>query len=236
VRTLPISNVLEAAAYAVVGERCRHAHLHDARGELQTLHSAIDLLARAAKTPGDNAALAEKACALAKRALANHERSLVDLLNRMAPHDAAVVAINVGKLVSDVLRILRNDALRKAIVFRFDAPLDVFIVAQPHLCEMVILGLCVMTIDELAAGASIGVTVGRSDSHAFIEWQTDTPWPNVRSPEHLCHAAHETLSPYELLLAVAWRWTSTNGGRVELPAERYLQDALRIYYPIQPSG
>jgi hypothetical protein len=236
VKPLPISDVLEAAAYAVVGERCRKAHLHDARGELQTLHSAIELLARAAKTPGENAALADKASALAKRALANHEKSLVELLNRMTPHDAAVAAVNLGRLVSEVLRILRNDALSKSIDFRFQAVADVSIKAQPNLCEMVILGLCAITIDELAAGTRIDVTVGRSDSHAYIEWKSDIPWPAARRPEDLWHSARATLSPYELLLAVAWRWTSMNGGRIELPADVGARDSLRIYYPIHLSG
>jgi hypothetical protein len=235
VKVLPLSGVLEAAAYAVVGERCRQAHLHDARGELQTLHSAIELLARAAKAPGENAALAEKASALARRSLANHEKSLVELLNRMTPHDATVVSVDVGQLVGEVLRILRNDALSKSIAFRFEAVQGVCIVAQPHLCEMVVLGLCAMIIDELAAGASIDVAVGRSDSHAFIEWKSNIPWPTVRSPEALWHSAQTTLTPYELLLAVAWRWTSTNGGRVELPVEPNVHDVLRIYYPTHSS-
>jgi hypothetical protein len=236
VKVLPLSDVLEAAAYAVVGERCLQAHLHDARGELQTLHSAIELLARAAKSPGENAALAEKASALARRSLASHEKSLIELLNRMTPHDATVVSVDVGELVGAVLRILRNDALSKSIVFRFDAVQGVFIVAQPHLCEMVVLGLCAMTIDELAAGASINVSVGRSDSHAFIEWKSDIPWPTVRTPEDLWRSAKATLTPYELLLAVAWRWTTTNGGRVELPTEPQVRDVLRIYYPSHSSG
>jgi hypothetical protein len=236
VKPLPLSDVLEAAAYAVVGERCRQAHLHDARGELQTLHSAIELLARAAKTPGENAAMAEKASALAKRALANHEKSLVELLNRMTPHDANMATVNVGQLVGEVLRILRNDALSKSIDFRFTAAADVSIEAQPNLCEMVILGLCAMTIDELAAGASIAVTVGRLDSQAYIEWKSDIPWPAVRRPEELWHSARASLSPYELLLAVAWRWTTTNGGRVELPADPHARGALRIYYPLHSSG
>jgi hypothetical protein len=235
VKVLPLSGVLEAAAYAVVGERCRQAHLHDARGELQALHSAIELLARAAKTPGENAALAEKASVLARRSLANHEKSLVDLLNRMTPHDATVVSVDVGQLVSDVLRVLRNDALSKSIAFHFEPVQGVSIIAQPHLCEMVILGLCVMIIDELAAGASVHVTVGRSDSHAVIEWKPDIPWPAVRNPRDLWNSAQGSLTTYELLLAVAWRWTSTNGGRMELPTEPHSHDALRIYYPAHSS-
>lgn len=202
-KLLPINDVLEAAAYAVVGERCRKAHLHDARGELRTLHSAIELLARAAKTPGENAALADKASALAKRALANHEKSLVELLNRMTPNDAAVAAVNLGHLVSEVLRNLRNDALSKSIDFRFEALADVSIKAQPNLCEMVILGLCAITIDDLAAGTCINVTVGRLDSDAYIEWKSDIPWPAARKPEDLWHSAPPALSPYELLLAAA---------------------------------
>jgi hypothetical protein len=100
---------------------------------------------------------------------------------------------------------------------------------------MVVLGLCAMTIDQLAAGASINVTVGRLDTHAFIEWRADIPRPTVRSPEDLWHSARATLTPYELLLAVAWRWTSTNGGRVELPTETHVRDVLRIYYPSRSS-
>jgi hypothetical protein len=236
VKLLPISDVLEAAAYAVVGERCRQAHLHDARGELQTLHSAIELLARAAKTPGENTGLADKASALAKRALAVHEKSLVELLNRMTPHNAAVVPVNVGLLVAEVLRVLRNDALSKSINFRFEAVADVSIEAQPNLFEMVILGLCAMTIDELASGACIAVTVGRLDSHAYVEWKSNIPWPAVRRPEELWHSARAALSPYELILAVAWRWTSANGGRVELPEDPQVRDTLRIYYPNHSSG
>jgi hypothetical protein len=236
VKPLPISDVLEAAAYAVVGERCRQAHLHDARGELQTLHSAIELLVRAAKTPGENTALADKASAVAKRALAIHEKSLVELLNRMTPHNAAVARLNVGRLVSEALRILRNDALSKSIEFRFETLADVSIEARPNLCEMVILGLCAMNIDEVAAGACIAVSVGQMDGLAYVGWKSDIPWPALRKPEDLWHSAQATLSPYELLLAVAWHWTSTNGGRVELPANPQVRDAMRIYYPIHVSG
>jgi hypothetical protein len=236
VKPLPISDVLEAAAFAVVGERCRQALLHDARGELQTLHSAIERLTRAAKTPGENTALADKASALAKRALAAHEKSLVELLDRMTPHDAVTAPLNVGRLVSETLRILRNDALSKSIEFRFEALADVSIETQPNLCEMVILGLCAMSIDELAVGASVAVTVGRMDGHAYVGWKSDTPWPAVRKPEDLWHSAREALSAYELLLAVAWRWTSTHGGRVEVPQGSQVRDAMRIYYPIHGSG
>jgi hypothetical protein len=210
--------------------------LHDARGELQTLHSAIELLTRAAKAPGENTALADKASALAKRTLAMHEKSLVELLNRMTPHDAAVAPLNVGRMVSEALRILRNDALSKSIEFRFEELADVSIEAQPNLCEMVILGLSAMTVDELAAGSSIAVSVGRVNGHAYVGWKSDIAWPAVREPEELWHSARESLSPYELLLAVAWHWTTTNGGRVELAADPQVRDAMRIYYPIHPAG
>jgi hypothetical protein len=139
-------------------------------------------------------------------------------------------------LVGEVLRILRNDALSKSIDFRFEAVADVFIKAQPNLCEMVILGLSAITIDELAAGTSVGVAVGVSDSHAYIEWKSNIPWPAARGPEDLWHSARATLSPCELLLAVASRWTSMHGGSVELPAAPHVRDSLRIYYPIHLSG
>ncbi len=108
---LSLNDALDAAAFALVGERCRHAHLHDIRGELQTLQSSLELLARSAKNPTEKIALAEKATALARRALASHEKALLEFVNQITPHVEAPAPVDVREMVDGALRFLRNPAL-----------------------------------------------------------------------------------------------------------------------------
>jgi hypothetical protein len=229
-KPLALSDFLEAAAYAVVGERCRQAHLHDLRGELQTLHSSLELLMRAAKTPGTHAPLAEKAGALAKKTLLDHEKSLVELLNVLTPHGESATPVDVGGLMGDIVRFLRNDASRKSIVLRLDAPPGISILAHPHKSKVALLGLCSMTLDELPAGASLTISVGQCDSLAFVEWKSDRPLTAADTPLESWDPPR-ALSPYELLLVFAWRWTSANGGRMDLPSTERGRETMRLYYP-----
>ena len=73
-KAVSFTQVLDAAAYALIGERCQQAYIHDIRGGLQAINSAVELLARSVKSPAQNGALLEKASALghriAKRSLA----------------------------------------------------------------------------------------------------------------------------------------------------------------------
>jgi len=228
---ISLSDALDAAAYALVGERCRHAHLHDIRGELQTLQSSLELLARSAKTPADNIALADKATALARRALANHEKALVEFVNQTTPHDEAAVAVDVRDMVNSALRSLRNDAANKSITFKVESAADLRIVAQPYRSRLLIMGLFAMTIDELPRGAAVTVTLCRAESDVLIEIQSAVKWPAVRSPEDLWSSATSQVPPHDLLLAVTSRWASANGGRVEPPQDSQSHPALRLYYP-----
>jgi hypothetical protein len=235
INNLSLNDALDAAAYAFVGERCRHAHLHDIRGELQTLQSSLELLARSAKNPTDNTALADKATALARRALANHEKALVEFVNHITPHEEAAVTVDVREMVNSALRSLRNDAANKSVTFKVESAADLHIVAQPYRSRLLILGLFAMTIDELNRGAAVTVTLGRADSDVLIEIQSAVIWPPVRSPEDLWSSATSQVPPHDLLLAVTSRWASANGGRVEPPQESQSRPALRLYYPRSPS-
>jgi len=227
---LSLGDALDAAAYAWVGARCRHAHLHDIRGELQTLQSSLELLARSARNAGENIALAEKATALARRALASHEKSLVDYVNRMTPHEEAAVPIEVRDMVNRALGILRNDAANKSITFKVESGAELRIRAQPYRAELLILGLLAMTIDELSAGSVVKVLIQARDSHVVLEIQSDLICPAIRAPEDLwCGAI--PVSPLELLLGVTSRWAAANGGRVEASVDSRASGVLRIYYP-----
>lgn len=232
---LALRDCLEAAACAVVGERCRQAHLHDLRGGLQALHSALELLMRAAKGAGTNGSIAEKAGALAKKTLADHENSLVELLNVLTPHEETAVPVKLGGLVGDIVRFLRNDASGKSVALQLEADPAVSIRALPHRSKVAMLGLCAAIIDEVPAGSSVAITVGRRESLAFVEWKADGPIRAPSRPPSAWDPGRCPGSPYELLLANAWHWSSENGGRVELPAHPLEPGIMRLYYPFHPS-
>jgi len=231
-------DVFEAAAYALVGERCRQSYLHQVRGGLQSLHTAVELLVRAAATPGDNPALAERAAALARRALQNHEKSMAELFNELAPMQESADSLNVGEVVAEVLRFIRNDAAGRSITFRVESATDVWVMAQPHKLRLLLLGLVTSLIDAAAPGAVIDVAVARAIPHAMIEFRSGVLCPAFPDPQHLWQSGTTPGSAYELLLALTQRWSTANGGRLEPPVDPQVPGALRIYYPLAslPTG
>jgi signal transduction histidine kinase len=234
-KAIPSIDLLEAAAYALVGERCRQSYLHDIRGGLQSLHTAVELLVRAAMSTGENPALAEKATAIARRAVQNHEKSLAELLDQLTPSKETAATVNVGEVVSEVLRFIINEASGKSISFRFEPAPEVLVVAQPRKLRLLILGLSSSLIDAAAPRAVIDVAVARENRDAMIEFRSSVPCPALRSPEDLWHSGGAMSSPYELLLVLTQSWASTNGGRLERPTDAHLPHALRIYYPLASS-
>ena len=220
-------DVLGAAAYALVSERCRQSYLHDIRGGLQTLNSAVELLIRAAKNPGDNAALAEKASFVARRAVLNHEKSLLDLVNQVTPQTEVADRVDAGQLMSDVLRFVANDLANKSVSFRLQSASDVFVLAERHKFRLLVLGLICMLADELAPGAVVDVKVTRSDSDALIEFNPTIPCPSVLDSKHQWESPGAMSSPCELLLSLTQQWAFANGGGLELSPT-----ALRIHYPL----
>jgi len=117
-KAVSFTQVLDAAAYALIGERCQQAYIHDIRGGLQAINSAVELLARSVKSPAQNGALLEKASALAHRAMATHEQTVIDIVQGMAPIDEPACTVDLGEVVHEVLHFLRNDAFAKSISFR----------------------------------------------------------------------------------------------------------------------
>jgi signal transduction histidine kinase len=223
--------LLDAAAWGLVGERCRPSYLHDLRGSLQVFHSAVELLFRAANGPGGNTALAEKASALARRAIESHETLLAEVFNQITPQQEAPVSVDVGAMVGDVLRFLRGEIARKSITFQLQSVENVLVLAQQHKFRLIILGLASSLADALAAGSLVEIAVTRLDSNAVVEFKSNMPRPSILQPEQLWSSAGATISSYELLLSVAQRWLSVNRGFLELPAPGQLPGALRICYP-----
>jgi hypothetical protein len=189
---------------------------------LQALNGALEVLARAAKGPGENPALADKAVGLARRALQNHEQTLLELVHQVAPQPETASTVNVGELVSDVLRFVRNDAANKAIVFRLSSTPDVLVRAPVHEMRLLLLGICCTLADGLQAETVVEVAVTRQEPSAQVEFQPALPATRSSSP---------AWPLYELLLEVARHRVSAAGGRCDLPSAAESSQVLRISYP-----
>jgi hypothetical protein len=231
--TQPV-DVLEAAVYAIVTERYRRSYLHDIHGDLQGLYGGVELLVRAADGRVTNASLADKASALVKRALQNHEKMLIDLVNQVAPTSETPIAVNMGDLAADVLRFVKSDFASKSVTFRFESAPDVVVLAQAGRLRTLILGLCAAAADELAPDSVVELGVTRSDSHALLEFRSMKSYRAfAANSEDAWRAGSEASCP-ELVLALTRRWMSAIGGRVEL-TEDGLPSTLRIFYPLASS-
>ncbi len=232
-KTITSNDMLEAAAYALVSERCRVSYVHDIRGGLQALYGGLELLSRAAKNPG-NGFLADKAAGLARSALAKHEKSLVDLVDQLTPRQEAAVPVNVGELLGDILRFIRNDVANKSITFRLHSEREIVVLAEAHKIRLLLLGLSITLSDGLDAGTVVSVSVTRSGHYALIEYASVIPSPTVPHLAEIWGSTNPVSSPRELLLSLSQAWASANGGRLELAAEAAGSTAVRLYYPAMP--
>ncbi len=223
-------DMLEAAAYALVSERCRASYIHDIRGGLQGLYGGVELLARAAKST-DNPGLADKAAGLARSALAKHEKSLVDLVDKLTPRPESAARVDIGGLLADILQFIRNDVANKAITFRLEAARDLPVLAEAHKIRLLLLGLSITLTDGLAAGTVVDVKVTRSDQFALIQYASVVPCPVIPTVDEIWGSTDPVSSARELLLSVTQYWASANGGRLEVSVEAAGASAVRLYYP-----
>jgi hypothetical protein len=224
-------DLLEAAAYALIGQRCREFYLHDIRGGLQALQGSVELLVRAAKSPG-NLPVAEKAAVLARSAMLKHEKSLVELLDQLTPRRESASSVNVGDLLGEVLRFVRNDAAGKSITLRLQNSQELAVLAEAHKFRFLLIGLCVTLTDGLAAGAMVDIKLTRSGPNALIEFCCIVPCASIPKPEDFWGSNGRLPTPPELLLTLTQAWAFANGGAVELPADSPASTAVRLYYPL----
>jgi hypothetical protein len=213
---LPLPEVLASALQGIVTRRLQHAYLHDVRGGLQALHSALELLSRYAAL-GPGSPQAEKAVALAKRTVANHEASIFDLVRHLAFAGDESVATNVGEIVRDATRILRNEAAHKSIRFELQCAPDAIIVTQPGKCRLFVLGLLIGLMDELESGSALHAEVRDSDGRVLVQLKSQANVVSVSSLQSVwLKTLPEGVSQLELALAAAGDWIVTNGGTLEV--------------------
>jgi signal transduction histidine kinase len=229
-KAITTRDMLEAAAFALVSERCRASYVHDIRGGLHALYGGVELLSRAAKNP-DNGILADKAAGLARSALAKHEKSLIDLVDQLSPRQEAAVPVNVGELVGEILRFIRNDVANKSVTFRLQTERDIVVLAEAHKIRLLLLGLSITLTDGLDPGTVIDVSVTRSSHYALIEFASFVSSPTVPELKDIWGSTGPVASARELLLSLSQAWASDNGGRLELTGEPTRSTGVRLYYP-----
>ena len=225
-------DVFEAAAYALVAKRWRESYVHDARGRQQALQSAVELLLRAANSRGEQLAVSVKAAALARRAMAADEISLIDLLDQVAPQAQAPIALNLVEMLGELLRFMRNDAARKSIEFHLDSGPELFIFTQSKKLRMLLLGLSAVMIDELGNGSRVEFSAKKVELQVHLEIRSSMSWPSTGGAKLAWPpAAGPTYLTSSLFLLLSRQWLEENGGEIQTLTLGGPASVLRITYP-----
>jgi hypothetical protein len=159
------ADVVAAAARASIHRRFAASYVHDVRGTMQALFSAIELLGRSAQSA--NAARVEKAYELARRAMSNHEKSTIDVLSSLAQESSEAAATDLGALVVETAHFLRNDAATKGVKL-IGTPAEVFVTAPRAELRTLLVGLMAAAIDATASGGELRVSAAREGDAAVL--------------------------------------------------------------------
>jgi hypothetical protein len=230
--TWQVDDVLEAAVQTLINDRCRRAYIHDMRGGLQAIYNSFELLARSAKNGTQNAALIDGAASMVKRAMANHEQALLDIVNHVIGPEGTAEVVDLGQLIHEAQQFLRNDALSRGIVLRLSGQQNVLVAAQRNKLRSLILGLLLVGIDALPAGAELQVELSVVESFALLELRSELTYGAILEPEQLLSRPSADLRSQELVLGFARHWITARGGRVEVHSPIDGQTGLRVYYPL----
>jgi signal transduction histidine kinase len=225
-------DVLDAAVQTLINERCRHAYLHDMRGGLQAIYSSIELLARSAKNGAQNPALVDSAASLAKRAMANHDRSVGDIVNQVTGPDGAPEILNLSDLVRQSRHFLRNDALARNITVSFSGPEELLVMSERNKLRSMLLGLLAAGIDSLPPEADLCLELSCVDRYAVLELRSTLTYEAIRETQEIFCQEPVNLGFQELVLGSARRWIMSNGGRMEISPCTNGNTTLRIWYPL----
>jgi len=218
-----LSDVYEVAARAAINERFATVYLHDIRGSMQALFSALELLGRSARKDGSDLDRVEKACALVQRAIDFHEKSTLDALHILTLQDAESAVVDMGAVMNDVVHFLRNEAANKEVAVSLLGTLAVSVTAQRARLQTLLVGLVADAIDATPAGTELPITVSTEDSFAVISIGSNAGYSVSDATDDLTH---------ELTLHFARQFLSNNAGRLEIDTATQPRGSLRLYYPL----
>jgi signal transduction histidine kinase len=219
-----MSDLYEVAARATINERCATAYLHDIRGSMQALFSALELLGRSARKGGSDLERVERACALAQRAISFHEKSTLDALQILTLQDAESATVDASALMGDVVHFLRNKAANKQVSVSLPATDAQWVAAERARLQTLLVGLLADAIDATPVGMELPIAVSSEGGFAVISFGTNAGYAVDNATDDL---------PHELTLHFARQFLSNNGGRLEIDTATPPRGALRLYYPLK---
>ena len=232
-KALDEDQILDAAVSTFVNGRCRHAYLHDLRGGLQALSGAFELLVRLERTGKSDPVLVDRASAIARSALANHESAIVEMLKQVVVVPEAEIAgtVDFGELIDEMLQFLRNDIACKQIRLSVDRCDEMEVLAHKHQLRVLLLGLLTLHIDDCPTGAELIVRLERAEGLAvFAVSSIAGPHPDSSDAP----PSWKAIYPEQVVLECASKWLSRHGGRMELiRAEHSARSECRVYYPLR---
>jgi len=226
-----LSDVFTTAARAAINERCASAYLHDVRGTMQALFSAFELLGRSARLGAANPARVEKAWDLARRAMSNHEKSTLDVLQMLTLQPNPPAAVDLAELVNEVVHFLRNEAASKYVTVAASASPEVRISVERAKLQTLLVGLMTAAIEETPAGAELRLAVGRQGGDAVITLGSHGGFANLRSSDELLAGPLGALRPRELTLLFARHFLADGGGRLEIDGSAFPVGSLTLHHP-----
>jgi signal transduction histidine kinase len=230
VNELELPDLYEAAARATINERCARAYLHDIRGSMQALFSALELLGRTAKYGNDNPVRVERACDLARRAISNHEKSTLGVLQLLTLQHAEAATVDPDALMREVVHFLRNEAATREVTVTVSSVTGLRISTELAKLQTLLVGLLTAAIDETSAGTELRVSIERRDNHAVISIGSDAGYRDMPEAEDLWRYPHKRLHQRELTLLFARQFMAAHGGRLEIHSDAP-RGALHLYYP-----
>jgi hypothetical protein len=230
-KDVELNDLYEISARANINRRCATAYLHDIRGSMHALFSAIELLGRSAKSGDGNQERIDKACELAKRAIGNHERTTLGAVQALALLDFDAAAVDVAVLAAEVVQFLRNHAAVKEVAVTTAAEGPVIVVAERAKLRALLMGLIMEAIDGSPSGADLRVAVARTGDDAVVSIGCAPGCAAISATQEFLPPANGRLDPLELTLVYARQYLRENGGRLEIDAGAQPRGELRLVYP-----
>ena len=227
-----IDDVFDAALLTLINDRCRHAYLHDIRGRLQAVYSSFELLARSARQGAANGTLIDNASALAKRALASHERVVLEIVDQLTVPEHEPVVVNVANLIDEIQQFLRNDTASRDVRIVVSGDKNVRVSAALNKLRTLLLALFALSIDALPTGAELQIDISRVREDTCVELRSELSFGEIRGAAALLRDQAGVVQPRDLILVSAQHWLQKHGGGIVVDRGTTLHNVLRIYHPL----